>query len=224
MKAIKLAIACLFVVSQVAYAGTKITGSGGPDVDTARDDLHQGLKARIIVGKFTDKTTGRGYYREEFGRGLSDMLTTALFQTNRFAVLERETIEIIRAEGGQVVPADIMVVAAITGFEPEAGGVTTDIFGSKWAKKLKKLKGFADKAKVAMDLRLVDLRTSQIVAATSVKASATVFGIGGAGGSDKLSGALSAFKKTPMETAIRKMITKAVGFVVVQTPDNYYRH
>jgi hypothetical protein len=33
---------------------------------------------------------------------------------------------------------------------------------------------------------------------------------------------LGAFSNTPMETAIREMIQRAVGFVVAQTPPDYY--
>ena len=79
-------------------------------------------------------------------------------------------------------------------------------------------------ARVAMDLRVIDVNTGRIVAATSTEASASSFsgGLGGIGGS--MGGALGGFAKTPMESAIRAAIQKAVDFVVTQTPQSYYHY
>jgi hypothetical protein len=38
-----------------------------------------------------------------------------------------------------------------------------------------------------------------------------------------MGGGLGGFSKTPMETAIRKMITEAVKFIAAQTPQEFYR-
>src|SRR5437899_11413425 len=54
---------------------------GGPDIQSAQTEAYNGPKARIAVADFEDKMSSRGQYRIEYGRGLSDMLTTALFQT-----------------------------------------------------------------------------------------------------------------------------------------------
>src|SRR5581483_6235893 len=111
------------------------------------------------------------------GRGLSEMLTTALFQTNRFVVLEREQLEAVLAEQGMrggraageangagaaaLAPADLLVAGAVIGFEANVsqkrGGLSSIIGG------LPLLGVFAgsfdrtiSKARVAMDLRLID--------------------------------------------------------------------
>lgn len=199
MKVIRLVIICFFVVSQAAYAGTN-------------DNLgsHNGLK--IIVGKFTDKTGGTSNFRPEFGAALSEMMTTALVRTNRFIVLDKETIKAIEEAGGQAPRADLLVTGAITAFAADASRVDVP---DKLKKKLKgKLKGFLSTTKVAMDLRLINLGTGQIVAATNVKGSASKFKGSVALENGELSRELNVFHKTPMETAIRKMIDKAVDFTL----------
>lgn len=81
---------------------------------------------------------------------------------------------------------------------------------------------------MAIDLRLIDARTSRIVAATSVEGEATDVNlgglIGGYGGSGALAGGLSGWKNTPTEKALRVCIKEAVNFVVSKTPPNYYHY
>jgi hypothetical protein len=83
--------------------------------------------------------------------------------------------------------------------------------------------GSFQKAHVAMDLRVIDTRTARVLAATSVEGSATAFGGGGLALGGAMGGGLGGFSKTPMETAIRKMITEAVKFIAAQTPQEFYR-
>ena len=71
-------------------AAAQVTSPGGPDMDSARAEAYDGPKARIVVADFEDKMSSQGQYRVEYGRGMSDMLKTALFQSNRYVLLERE--------------------------------------------------------------------------------------------------------------------------------------
>jgi len=79
---------------------------------------------------------------------------------------------------------------------------------------------------LAIDLRIVDARTSRIVSATSVEGRATDVNLGGmlggAGGGVAMAGSLGGWSKTPMEKALRLCLNKAVEFVVSQTPPQYY--
>lgn len=63
-----------------------------------RAERHDGPKARIVVAEFEDKMSGSGQYRAEYGRGMADMLATALFNTGRFIVLERQKLTYVVAE------------------------------------------------------------------------------------------------------------------------------
>jgi hypothetical protein len=79
---------------------------------------------------------------------------------------------------------------------------------------------------LAIDLRLVDARTSRIVHAASVEGTATDVNLGGllggAGSGVAMAGSLGGWSKTPLEKALRICLNKAVEFVVSQTPPQYY--
>ena len=223
-----------------------ITSGGGPSMAEAQAEKYDGPKARLAVSEFVDKTAKGGGQTgwlsmfgvnfKEIGDGMGDMLTTALFNTNRFIVLEREKLEAVLKEQdlgatgrvkkgteapiGEIYGAELLVTAAVTEFEGSAKGVGggTRVLGVTVA-------GGMKKAHLAIDLRIIDTKTSQIVGATAVVGNATSFGGGGAtniGG--VLPVALGGFSKTPTEQAIRVCIQKAVEYIVSQTPTEYYRH
>lgn len=223
-----------------------VTSTGGPSIAEAQAERYDGPKARIAVGEFQDKTAKGGWTGgwlgmfgisfPQIGDGMRDMLTTALFNTNRFMVLEREQLDEVlkeqdlaasgrikkgtEAPTGEVYGAELLITAAITEFEGAAKGAGggTKILGVT-------VGGGVKKAHIAMDIRIIDTKTSQIVAATSVEGDATSFGLGGAttiGGS--LPVALGGFSKTPTEKAIRVCIQKAVEYIVSQTPAEFYHH
>jgi len=170
---------------------------------------------------------------------MSDMLTTALFNSNRYIVLEREKLKAVMVEQdlgasgrfrretaapiGQLESAELLVTAAITGFDPGVAGGGGGM-GSLIPGKFGAIAGAFKKAHVAMDIRVIDTRTGRILSATNVDGSATTFGGGISGMAGGMGGALGGFAKTPMETAIREMIQKAVTFIVSQTPETYYHY
>lgn len=177
-----------------------------------------------------------GIHFKEIGDGMRDMLTTALFNSNRYIVLEREQLDTVlqeqdlgasgrvkkgtEASTGEIYGADLIITAAVTEFEGGAKGIGggTRVLGVTVGGGLKK-------AHMAIDLRIIDAKTSQIVGATTVEGSATSFGgegetsIGG-----RLPVALGGFSKTPTEKAMRVCIQKAVEYIASQTPAEYYRH
>lgn len=207
---------------------------------------YDGPKARLAVGDFRDLTAGGGmsnYMLErygiawkEIGEGMRDMLSTALFNTNRFIVLEREKLEEVLKEQdlgasgrvkkgteapiGEIYGADLIIMGNLTEFSGGTEGSKGDIeiMGVR-------VDGGADKAHIALDIRIVDAKTSQIVAATSVEGSASSLGLEGSidlGGNLPIS--LGRMSKTPTEKAIRICIQKAVEQLVSIIPKAYYRH
>lgn len=224
----------------------RVTSTGGPSIAEAQAESYDGPKARLAVGDFEDKTARGGgqvgwmslygVSWAQIGEGMQDMLTTALFQTNRFMVLEREKLDEVlkeqdlaaagrikkgtEAPTGEIYGAELIITAAVTEFEGGAQGVGggTRVLGVR-------VGGGVKKAHMAIDIRIIDTKTSQIVAATSVEGEATSFGLGGwtnVGGS--LPVALGGFNKTPVEKAIRVCIQKAVEYIASRTPADYYRH
>jgi len=198
-------------------------------MDSARADAYDGPKARVVVSDFEDKMSSSGHYRGEYGRGMKDMLATALFQSNRYILLERERMAAVEAERARRKPkteiedADIIITAAITGFDPGTSGVGGAL-GGVMGGMLGGVAGAVKTARVTMDLRVIDVDTGRVIAATSVEGKSTSVGGGLAGVGGPLGGGLTGFAKGPMETAIRDMIRASVDFIAQRTPKNYYRH
>lgn len=227
----------------IVFAGCAPTaevtqGYGGPDMYSAQMAPYNGPQARIAVSRFTDKTA-KGWWTGEIGDGMADMLSTALFNSSRFIVLERSTLSDVLAEQdlgasgrvsqetaapiGQVEGAELLVTGAVTGFEPDSGGLGGAIgglFGSPYGE----IAGSFKNAYLAIDVRVIDARTSRILAAGTIEGRATDFGGGFAVIGGSLGGGLSGWSKTPMEKALRVCIAKAVEFITNRTPTTYYHY
>lgn len=220
----------------------KVTsGEGGPSMQEAQMEAYDGPKARIAVSQFLDKTAKGGgsynWWNPEIGDGMRDMLATALFNTNRFIVLERQIMGEVLAEQdlgasgrvkqktaaaiGEIEGAELLVTGAITEFEPASGGVGGALGG--WTGTvLGAVAGGLKKSHIAVDLRVVDARTSRIVAATSVEGEAKDTSLGGLLVGSSAAGGLGGYSKTSMEKAVRIALGEAVKFIVTKTPQNYY--
>jgi len=204
---------------------------------------YSGPKARIAVADFDVKAAKAG---GEIGTGLREMLVTALINSNRFRVVERQVLDAVMREQelsasgaaqagtgpqrGQIKTADLVVTAAVTEFEPQAsggaggigggGGVGSGILGGLLGAAL-------NKSHMALDVRIVDTSTSEVLAATRVQGQASdVSGgfIGGFLGGWALGGGLSMYANTPMEKAIRICIIEAVKYISQTIPANYYKY
>lgn len=242
-------------------SGAKILGEGGLSIDEILAEPYQGPKARLVIGKIADHT-GDGASslehqlkalaeeKEQLANtqmlsGIRDLLTTALFQTNRFILLERDGLEnllteqIINAgeeEALKSLPAtlegaDLLLVGAITEFDgAQSGGIAVPIpirlsNHGDW--------GILDlqmrKAQIAMDMRLVDVRTGRVVFSIAVEGSQRKMGASMSSiysfnhGHIKLPGLLSIFSNTPIEAAIMEMSRMAAAEMAVKTPEHYYR-
>ncbi len=229
----------LLAVSCVSSGVETQVESSGPTVNQVI--TYQGPKARIAVASFRCKAANC----EGIGEGIADMLATALFRTGRFIVLERgEGLQAIQQElnlaqsgyvrkeqapkVGQMEGADILVIGAITAFEPNASG--TEGGGLVIPYKIPILGGAKLKKKeayIAADIRLVDVRTGRVINATAVEGKASSWKaqgvLGGVIGGVALGGNLGMYRNTPMEKAIRQMLYAAVNAIAQMVPENYYR-
>lgn len=221
---------------------------------------YDGLRAKVAVTDFdwnigsskttvgiagTDFSFSQNEY-DGYAEGLKDMLTTALVQSKRYRVLERQNIDSLKSEialqedgftdtsgvkRGNVKGAEIAVIAAITGFDPGtkgASGSLGGLLGGKAGALLGAVSGGYKKSTMAMDIRIVDTATSEVLAATRVEGVATDVNIGGAlgalTGGGALGGSLGSFASTPMEKAIRTCIYEATKYIVAETPTEYMKH
>lgn len=205
---------------------------------------YSGPKARVAVADFDVKAAKAS---GEIGSGLREMLVTALINSSRFSVVERQTLKAIMQEQelsasgaaqagaggpqrGRIKTADLIVTAAVTEFEPNAsggkagigggGGIGGGILGGV-------IGGALNKAHMALDIRIIDSSTSEVLAATRVQGEATdaAGGIGvGFLGSWGLGAGLSGYANTPMEKAIRVCIIEAVRYISQSVPADYYKY
>jgi curli biogenesis system outer membrane secretion channel CsgG len=215
-----------------------VTSGEGPSISEAQQEAYDGPKARVAVAQFKDKTN-KGWWSGEIGDGMADMLATSLFNTNRYIVLERQSVKDVIAEQdfgasgrvrketaapiGQIEGAELLVTGAVTEFEPGASGVGGTL-GGTMGQVVSSVLGAVQKSHIAIDMRLIDTRTSRIVAAVSVEGEATNYNLGGLAVGSNVGGSLGGYSKTPMEKAVRIALGEAVKFVVSKTPQKYYHY
>lgn len=242
-KKVLLATLVASSLSACQSTSTKVTSNqDSPNINEVAQQQYNGPKARIAVARFTDKSNDSHWWRKEIGEGMADQLTTALVGTNRFIVLERQALDAVLSEQdlaasgrvsaasgaayGEIEGAEIVVVAAVTEFDDDSsgasvgtGGFIGDVFSSVSA-------GFSG-SHMAIDLRLIDTRTSRILAATSVEGGSKDFDFTSAAtnfGGALVGGSLSGWSDTPKEKALREVIIKAVEFLQTKVPATYYRY
>ncbi len=211
-------------------------------------------KAKVAVARFDWRVGGGGgttirgpggtyTISHESGvmTGLRDMLVTSLVQTRCFRVLERQdfgalTEEMkLREQGytrnkksrkGKIKEADLIIVGSVTGWEPGTSGARGAL-GGLFGNVLGGVTGAFSKTSMAMDIRIIDVDTSEVLAATRVEGTARAISagglLGGVIGSTPLGGGLGAYAKTPMEKAIRNCMYEAVKFIVNNTPPKYFK-
>ena len=184
--------------------------------------------------------------------GIRDMMINAIFSSGKFIVLERDAIDKInweqefsgsglvgektRIPTGEIEGAELLLIGSVNTCEAKtSGGSLGGIFDSATAELLglpyttETTEGGVswENAKAAMELRLVDTRTSRVVAATTVegKARSVLFGARKTEYSWNAGALPSGFlyyQNTPVEEAFRKMIDATVEFLVTKTPEKYY--
>ena len=226
-------------------------GGEGAGIEAARLEPYAGPKARIAVAKFEDKTAkGEGV----IGEGMATMFTTALVNSNRYIVLERDLLdEVIReqdlgAQGrvrpgteapvGEIEGAELLVLGAVTEFEPERMGIGGGLLGvgtlvgtallHSQNRNIPVAAATYTESHVAIDLRVVDAATSRLLFTVGVEGKGYDWG-GGilaevGGGRARLPVAFGGFQKTSMEQAVRTAIDVGVAELARRTPREFFRH
>lgn len=242
-KILVMAVALLVLIIPVCFAGMQPTAQVDNNAGTQGLPPYSGPKARIAVADFDVKAAKAG---GEIGSGLREMLVTALINSSRFSVVERQVLNAVMQEQelsssgaaqagggvqrGKIKTADLIVTAAVTEFEPQAsggragigggGGIGGGILGGV-------IGGALNKAHMALDIRIVDTSTSEVLAATRVQGQAADIA-GGVGigfmGNWGLGAGLSGYANTPMEKAIRVCIIEAVRYISQSIPQDYYKY
>ncbi|MEH6650876.1 MAG: CsgG/HfaB family protein [Motiliproteus sp.] len=170
----------------------------------------------------------------DVGEALSSQLTTALEQTDCFVVLERTALSHILREqelglagvsnpetaprAGRVAGAQILVKADITEFEPqkEGGGLNFGFASSSMPFGLR-LGGSGGTSHVAIDLRLLDATTGEVLFSQRVEADSDSRGLALGLDFEQFTVGGDKFYKTPMGQATRVALNDAVFYVIKGT-------
>ncbi|MDE2179885.1 MAG: hypothetical protein KGJ40_03435 [candidate division NC10 bacterium] len=183
-------------------------------------------KIRIAVTAFENKVkTPIPDASWKIGDGLAEMLTSELSKTGQFIVVERQALgDIVKeqelgqsglvhgetaARTGQVLGAQIVVRGAVTEFEEQASGGGVDV-GTRNLN----IGGRMQNAHVALDIRLIDASTGQVIASHNAAQSVP----GGGGGFGARIGNVTfggdAFFQTPIGQATRAAMQDALQFIM----------
>ncbi len=216
----------------------EVTSASAGSVGQVQQDLFQGVKPRIAVMDFDNKS---GIYHFHSGKavgdGMNEQLVTAFMQTGMFVVVERAMLDdVVReqdmnnsdrfraggaAPSGQLEGADSLVYGAVTEMLESQAGAGLGVHKKK-RNAINILEGVGaafQQDHVAIDLRLVDARTGQVVSATSVEGRARDLGANlGVGIGSVLVGASGSYR-TPMQKAVRACMIRAVNWTAQRISD-----
>ena len=200
----------------------------------AAEPLMEGPKRSIVVDRFqSNGQFDAAYGNWDVGGGLAAMLATALQKSGQFVVLERASMGAVAFEQqlkqgnqanpetgptlGQVAAAQYVIVGAVTefGMQDKGGSFNIGVGGAVKGNPLNTLfGGKKTEGAVAMDLRIIDTSTTQVVQAVTVKEpiSQTSLNVSLDYRSMNMGG--DQFDNTPLGGAARAAIEKAVAEIV----------
>jgi curli biogenesis system outer membrane secretion channel CsgG len=180
-------------------------------------------KPRLGVLRFTNDTQAR-WWSANVGRDLQDMLASELVSTKSFQVLERKELDAVLGEQdlgasgrvdkrtaakiGKVKGAKYLVASTVSAFEEGTSGRSGG-FGIGGIS----IGGKKEKAYMAVDLKVIDTDTGEIVDARTVEATSESGGLGLGLSRGIFSGSLGGFEKTPTGKAIRACIIEIAEYL-----------
>lgn len=181
-------------------------------------------KPRIGVLRFTNQVAGLYWWHSSVATDLQDMLISELASTRKFAVLERQEINAVISEQdlsasgrvdkktlvkmGKIKGAKYLIAGTVSAFEKTAAK------GGKIRIKGVSLGGKKEKTYIAVDVKLIDSETSEIVDARTIEATIKAKAIGAGLSTRHFSIAGEDAKKTPTGKAIRACLMHIVDYLI----------
>ncbi len=183
---------------------------------------YKGLKQAIGCKDFSNEAGWSGQW--EIGRNLTIMLESALFDSGRFVIVEREKLGDVLGEqdlaaSGRAAKSKVAKTGLIRSARYIASGAVTEVSenqsggGAGIAFKGIRLGGGKSEAQITVIVKLIDTTTGEIVAKETVvgKAGNTRLNVGVSVGG--LNTDMGGFKKTPLGQAAQDCIVKASEFI-----------
>ncbi len=190
---------------------------------TATVNLSAADKIRLGVLRFTNQTSA-GWWSASVASDLQDMLITELANSKSFSVLERKELDAVlseqdlgasgrvssatKAKMKKIKGAQYLVAATVSAFEENTSGK-----GGKVGFKGLSLGGSKSKSYVAVDLKVIDTETGEIVDSRTLEGEAKAGGIDAGLSVKNFSIAGDSYKKTPTGKAIRACILYMVEYL-----------
>jgi len=180
-------------------------------------------KPRVAVMRFTNNTNA-GWWNSSVGSELSDMLISELSSTEKFRVLERREVEKVvselrfgesglvdpstKSKLGKIKGAQYLVMATVSAYEggTESKGGGISVFGIG-------LGAGSSKAYIAVDLKVVDVESSEVVHTRTIEATSESTHHNLSGGFAGVGVNLGKQSKTPVGKAIRACIINIADYL-----------
>jgi curli biogenesis system outer membrane secretion channel CsgG len=198
---------------------TTATESGNAKMNLGE---YKGLKQAIGCKEFENEAGWHGEW--EIGHNLTIMLESALFDSGRFVIVEREKLGDVMQEqdlaaSGRTAKSKVAKTGFIRSARYIASGAVTEVSenqsggGGGVSFKGIRLGGGKNEAQVSVIVKLIDTTTGEIVAKERIvgKAGGTSLNVGLSSGD--LDTNLGGFKKTPLGQAAQDCIVKASEFI-----------
>jgi curli biogenesis system outer membrane secretion channel CsgG len=206
-----------------------------PESIAALQRLPVNARPRIAVLDFTNKANPSS--KSEIGEGMADQMVTALSSAGAFRVIERSRLDAVNQEQimnnsgrfnpeaatkiGNLLGVNFFIAGAITEFEGNEAGLDGMLGSSAmshwgpygWA--LSAVQTTFKQTHIAIDVRVIDVKTGEVVHANSVEGSPRSMGAGLSGFMGRVGLAFGGGMKTPVEEAVRDCIKKSVNEVAI---------
>jgi len=200
----------------------------------------RGPKRTVSVGKFS--TTGAfssKYGSWDIGGGLQAMLTKALYDSNRFVVVERANLtdvlteQQLKASGvsnretgpkfNKVIGAQFIVYAAVTefGYRDSGGGISAGLVTNNFFNGA--ISSQSSQGAIALDIRVVDTTTGQVVRSHTVRETIEASGFDASIGYRGVSFGGNKFQKSPLGQVARLAINRSVQLISRDLQDTQWK-
>jgi curli biogenesis system outer membrane secretion channel CsgG len=188
----RIVIVCVFCIFLVACTTTRkeVKNPEEQVIQNYQASAYIGAKKKLAIAKFENATR---FGQRRLGDHLTDVLSTELSRINRFILMERSRIDQILeqvalsqsglTEGSlqqlELLDADYIITGTVTHYAVTTTG-SSDLFSQKKVQN----------AEVAADLRIIDLRSGEVILSETGRGTAQrefkkVMGMGEEGGYDE---------------------------------------
>lgn len=178
----------------------------------------------VAVIDFTNDTSSANWWNGDVGRQLADALSNELSATGDFKVIERQKIDAVLAEQdlarssrmrpgssphtGNITGAQYLVTGSVAAYTEDTSntGGGLNIAGFR-------VGGGKSEAYVAIDLRVIDAETSEVVYSRTVEGRSSSGGVDLRGYVSGVGGDFAHSKKTPASKAVRAALIEATDYL-----------